>query len=61
MSINIKEYLNLAKETAGLYPWQEFFIADKKFSIEQEQEENFKEDLELLFPETDISLNFSLK
>ncbi len=55
MSLNVSEYLHLAKETAGLFPWQEFFITDNNFKMEKEHARKFLDDLELLFPKADVS------
>lgn len=55
MSIDFTEYLSLMLEARALYPWQEFFIADRNFKIDQHIAQKFLFDLELLFSDADLS------
>jgi hypothetical protein len=53
MSIDFVTYMRVLSEVRALYPWQEFFIADKKFTRDPLQTSRFLENLRLLFPEVD--------
>lgn len=55
MSVNFIEYMDLLLQTMGLYPWQEFFIADNEFTLEKNKADKFIADLEILFPDADIA------
>jgi len=55
MSLTFTEYLKSLQETRALYPWQQFFITDKNFTMDTNQAQKFIGDLELLFPDVDRS------
>jgi hypothetical protein len=56
MSIGIIEYFELLLQTMGMYPWQEFFIADNDFKGDTQRQDQFLSDMELLFPQAETSL-----
>ena len=55
LSLDFTAYMSLLGEVRGLYPWQKFFVADRKVRIDEKRAERFVSDLRLLFPDADAS------
>ncbi|NES86851.1 MAG: hypothetical protein F6K10_38995 [Moorea sp. SIO2B7] len=59
MSIGFVEYMEILIQVMGLYTWQEFFIQDSSFIIDNIQRKRFLLGLETFFPNVNIS-NFQI-
>ncbi len=53
LSLDFVTYMELLSEARGLYPWQKFFVADKKARMDEKSAERFISDLQLLFPDAE--------
>ncbi|HEX8475982.1 MAG TPA: hypothetical protein VF666_18430 [Pyrinomonadaceae bacterium] len=55
LSLDFVGYMERLREARAMSPWQQFFIDDKDFKIDEQRAEQFFQDLALLFPDADAS------
>ena len=55
LPIDLSEYFRLLEKTRGLYLWQQYLVKDSDFLEKKGIRDQFFENMEILFPEEDLS------
>ncbi len=55
LALDITTYMDLLLQTRGLYPWQQFFVADDNFHVDEKRAQRFFVNLARLFPDVDAT------
>lgn len=55
LGLDFNGYLEMLLKARAMYRWQQFFIDDETFSPPPWVEQKFRDDMQLVFPEVDLS------